>query len=54
MSHRITTLLDCAQVLVLDKGRAVQLGTPAELLARPGLFRRIYDLQMAVDEEAGA
>ena len=54
VSHRITTLLDCARVLVLDKGRAVQLGTPAELLAQPGLFRRIYDLQMAVDEEEGA
>ena len=52
ISHRITTLLGCDNVLVLDKGRAVQLGAPEELLAQPGIFRRIYDLQMSVGEEA--
>ena len=52
ISHRITTLMDCDKVLVLDKGAVSDLGTPAELLARPGLFRKIYDLQMAVGEEA--
>ena len=50
VSHRITTLLSCDNVLVLDKGRVVQLGSPRQLLAREGLFRRIYDLQMAVGE----
>ena len=50
VSHRITTLLACDNVLVLDKGAVAQLGTPQELLAREGLFRRIYDLQMAVGE----
>jgi ATP-binding cassette subfamily B protein len=52
ISHRITTLLSCDNVLVLEKGRVSQLGTPAELLTQPGIFRRIYDLQMAVGEEA--
>ena len=50
VSHRITTLLSCDNVLVLDKGRVAQLGSPRQLLAREGLFRRIYDLQMAVGE----
>ena len=54
VSHRITTLLDCDNVLVLDKGAVAELGTPRELLARGGIFRRIYDLQMAVGEEAEA
>ena len=54
VSHRITTLLDCDRVLVLDKGRVSQLGAPEELLAAPGLFRTIYDMQMAVGEEAEA
>ncbi len=54
ISHRITTLLDCDRVLVLDKGRVSQLGTPEELLACPGIFRKIYDMQMSVGEEAGA
>ena len=51
ISHRITTLLDCDNVLVLDKGRVAQLGAPRELLAQPGIFRHIYDLQMAIGEE---
>ena len=54
ISHRITTLLDCDRVLVLDKGRVSQLGAPEELLSRPGIFRRIYDLQMSIGEEAEA
>ncbi len=54
ISHRITTLLDCDNVLVLDKGRVAQLGTPEELLSVPGIFRRIYDLQMSIGEEAEA
>ena len=52
ISHRITTLLDCDAVLVLDKGRVSELGSPAELLSRDGIFRRIYDMQMSIGEEA--
>ena len=51
ISHRITTLMDCDQVLVLERGRVLQLGTPNELLSREGLFRKIYDMQMAIGEE---
>ena len=51
ISHRITTLLDCDNVLVLEKGRVSQLGSPRELLDQPGVFRRIYDMQMAIGEE---
>ena len=51
VSHRITTLLDCDSVLVLEKGRVSQLGSPKELLADEGIFRRIFELQMAVGEE---
>ena len=54
ISHRITTLLDCDNILVLEKGRVSQLGSPAELLAQPGIFRRIYDMQMSVGEEEKA
>ena len=54
ISHRITTLLDCDNVLVLDKGAVSELGSPAELLQSGGIFRRIYDLQMSVGEEEEA
>ena len=51
VSHRISTLLDCDRVLVLDRGRVAQLGSPRELLAREGIFRRIYNMQMSLGEE---
>ena len=54
VSHRIMTLLDCDQVLVLEHGSVRQLGTPQELLQQPGLFREIYQMQMAIGEEEPA
>ena len=52
ISHRINTLLGCDNVLVLEKGRVAQLGPPEALLREDGIFRRIYELQTAVGEEA--
>lgn len=51
ISHRITTLMDCDNILVLEQGRVVQQGTPEELLAQEGIFRKIYDIQMSLGEE---
>ena len=54
ISHRITTLMDCDNILVLDHGKVVQLGTPQELLRQEGIFRQIYDMQMSIGEEETA
>lgn len=51
ISHRITTLMDCDSVLVLEGGKVQAMGTPQELLQTDGLFRKIYDIQMAAGEE---
>ena len=45
ISHRINTLMDADQILVLDQGRIVQQGTHAQLLQRPGLYRDTVALQ---------
>ena len=45
ISHRITTLSKADQVLVMDRGRVAQLGTPAELSAQPGLYQQIEQIQ---------
>ena len=45
ISHRITTLSKADQVLVMDRGRVAQLGTPAELSAQPGLYQQIQQIQ---------
>ena len=52
ISHRITTLMRSDHILVLGQGRAADLGTHAELIARPGLYRDIYEIQMRADDRA--
>ncbi|HHT17090.1 MAG TPA: ABC transporter ATP-binding protein [Papillibacter sp.] len=45
ISHRISTLMLCDKIIVLEEGRLVDSGTHSELISRPGLYRRVYDLQ---------
>ena len=55
ISHRITTLMEADQIMVMDKGRVTQLGTHEELMKQEGgMYRRIYDLQMSLKEEEDA
>ncbi|MBP9502977.1 MAG: ABC transporter ATP-binding protein, partial [Candidatus Promineofilum sp.] len=51
IAHRIQTVMNADTILVFDKGRIVQSGTHDELLAQPGMYRRIYDLQSQIEEE---
>ena len=52
ISHRVTTLMQADRILVLDGGRVADIGTHAELIARPGIYREIYDIQMSSDDRA--
>ncbi len=45
ISHRISTLMDADQIIVLERGRIAQQGTHRELIAREGLYREIYEIQ---------
>lgn len=45
ISHRITTLAESDQIIVLDEGRIVQQGTHEQLIRKEGLYKRIWNLQ---------
>lgn len=51
-THRIAALRRADWILVLEGGRIVQQGSPAELALRPGYFRRLAQLQNDHETEA--
>lgn len=53
ISHRINTLMAADNILVLEDGRAAQIGTHAQLIKREGAYKRIYDMQSEAAADAG-
>ncbi|XP_016012515.2 multidrug resistance-associated protein 6 isoform X2 [Rousettus aegyptiacus] len=41
IAHRLRSVMDCARVLVMNKGQVAESGSPAQLLAQKGLFYRL-------------
>lgn len=51
ISHRINTLAQADFIVVIDKGRIVQMGTHEQLVREGGLYSRIWAIQSSLEEE---
>jgi ATP-binding cassette, subfamily B, bacterial MsbA len=45
IAHRLSTVLSADQIIVMDGGHIKEIGTHADLLAKSGYYRRLYDHQ---------
>ena len=45
IAHRMRTVMNADQIVLLSGGRVVEMGSPAELLKKNGLFRHMAQLQ---------
>ena len=53
IAHRLSTVVDAHEILVMDAGQIVERGTHAELLARGGRYASMWALQQSHGEIAG-
>ncbi len=50
VAHRLSTIKEADQILVLDDGVIVQTGTHAQLVTQNGLYKRLYDAQSFIPD----
>jgi subfamily B ATP-binding cassette protein MsbA len=51
IAHRLSTVRRADVIVVMEGGRIIEKGTHAELLAKGGKYKKLYELQFAEEEE---
>ncbi len=53
-THRLTSVVDMDEIIVISNGRAIERGSHAELLAKGGVYRKLWDDQSHTPQPAAA
>jgi len=48
VAHRLSTIRNADQILVIEKGRVVEEGSHTQLLSGNGLYKRLYEMQFSI------
>ncbi len=51
VAHRLSTIERADRIVVLERGRVVEIGSHAELIVRGGLYARLHGIQFAVTDQ---
>jgi ATP-binding cassette, subfamily B, bacterial len=54
IAHRLSTLMHADRILVIEHGQIVQTGTHASLVDQDGMYRRLWQIQTALEEDLKA
>jgi ATP-binding cassette, subfamily B, bacterial len=54
IAHRLSTIETADMIYVIDRGRAVEEGRHAELLARGGLYKKLHEMQFRLGDGEAA
>jgi len=52
IAHRLSTIERADRIVVLERGRIAEMGSHAELLAREGVYAKLYRMQYAAERAA--
>lgn len=49
ITHRLTTAHEADKIIVIDKGKIIEMGNHQELIEKGGFYKKLWDIQSEID-----